>query len=337
MATNKDIMNLVRESAPASYKERIPQATQQNLNETINAILEYPNTKNEFISVLTNKVAKTIFLQKAYKNPFKFFKKGTLPYGKSIESVFVDLIEGKSFEEKFGDGSSEASSLLAKENANVKVEYYSENFRHKYKITVSDEQLKGAFLSEGGLQQLINRMVIAPLNSAEYDEFLLIKKLINSADIKKETITGFSTLSEEKQANKLTKVIKTNVAKFKFLSNKYNKQEVMTFTNPSEIVIFVTPETKALIDVDLLASAFHIEKAEFEGRLVLIDEFTTASGEVDNNTLAIIADENLIQFYDTLDTSETQRNGDHLYTNTFFHKWGIISSCGFVNALKIQK
>ena len=52
MATNKDIMNLVRESAPASYKERIPQATQQNLTETINAILEYPNTKNEFISVL---------------------------------------------------------------------------------------------------------------------------------------------------------------------------------------------------------------------------------------------------------------------------------------------
>ena len=63
MATNKDIMNLVRESAPASYKERIPQTTQQNLTETINAILEYPDTKNEFISVLTNKVAKTIFLQ----------------------------------------------------------------------------------------------------------------------------------------------------------------------------------------------------------------------------------------------------------------------------------
>ena len=111
----------------------------------------------------------------------------------------------------------------------------------------------------------------------------------------------------------------------------------MTFTNPSEIVIFVTPETKALIDVDLLASAFHIEKAEFEGRLVLIDEFTTASGEEDNNTLAIIADENLIQFYDTTNTTETQRNGDQLYTNTFFHKWGIVSSCGFVNALKIQK
>ena len=127
------------------------------------------------------------------------------------------------------------------------------------------------------------------------------------------------------------------MAKFKFLSNNYNKQEVMTFTNPSEIVIFVTPETKALIDVDLLASAFHIEKAEFEGRLVLIDEFTTAGGEEDKNTLAIIADENLIQFYDTTNTTETQRNGDQLYTNTFFHKWGIVSSCGFVNALKIQK
>ena len=80
-----------------------------------------------------------------------------------------------------------------------------------------------------------------------------------------------------------------------------------------------------------------IEKAEIEGRLVLIDEFTTAGGEEDNNTIAIIADENIIQFYDTTNTTETQRNGDQLYTNTFFHKWGIVSSCGFVNALKIQK
>lgn len=339
MLNNAEIMNAIRTTATGDYIARIPQATKDNVKNVANLITEYPTTKNEFVDALTNLVGKQLFLQKLYENPFKFFKKGTLEYGKSIEGVFVDLIQAKSFSENYGD--SQASSLIRTEKpTNIKVEYYSENYKHKYKISISDQQLKGAFRSEYGLSELIQAMLIAPLNSAEFDEFLLVKQCLNNLTIKEHSITGFAALDEEKQAKKLTKDIKTFINKFRFMSDLYNSQGVKTFSKPEDLVVLVTPETKANIDVELLSTAFNMTKADIESRLILIDEFTKeGSGgvETDTDTLAIICDENLIQMYDTENSSESFRNAETLTTNTFYHRWGILAGCGFVNAIKIKK
>ena len=126
----------------------------------------------------------------------------------------------------------------------------------------------------------------------------------------------------------------------KFLSDKYNSGGVHTFSMPNELVILVTPETQAMLDVELLASAFHMDKAEVEGRLVLIDEFQKeANGNYseDTDTLAIIMDSNAVQFYESLNVSESFRNPEQLTTNMFFHRWGVAGACEFVNALKIKK
>ena len=173
---NVTFTNSIRTLASAEYQNRIPSATKSNLLEVATMITDYPTAKNEFINVLTNQVVKTIFMDKLYSNPFKFFKKGSLPYGKSIEMVFVDLIKAKNWNERFNSETSDAGSLIGKEPvSNVKVKYISENFRHKYKITISDEQLKGAFRSRDGLSALVNRLVVAPLNSAEFDEYMIMK------------------------------------------------------------------------------------------------------------------------------------------------------------------
>lgn len=353
MASNVEFLNAIRQVATQGYKDRIPQATQDNLKTVTEAIMEFPTNKNEFIEVLTNKVAQTKFMQKLYSNPYKFFKKGAVPYGDSIESIFIDIIKGKSFKENFG--SSEVASLIGKEKSdNVHVEYYTENIRNKYKLSISDVQLRKAFNNVNGLQQLINSMMIAPLNSAEYDEFLICKKLLGTVTMAEEVLTGYDALPNDyDKSTELTKVIKTQILKMGFLSNKYNSQGVMTFSKPEEIVVFVTPETKAMIDVELLSSAFNMEKAEINSRLVVIDEFmrqvlkTSGTGEdqdktkgdtvIDENTLAIIADQNLIQMYDTLNQTESFRNPDQLLTNTFVHRWLIAYGCGFANALKIRK
>lgn len=352
MASNVEFLNAVREASSQGYKDRIPTATQENLKKVTEAIMQFPANKNEFVDVLTNKVAQTKFMQKMYNNPYKFFKKGTLPYGESIESIFIDIIKGKSFNENFG--SSEVSSLIGKEKVdNVKVEYYSENIRNKYKLSIQDAQLRKAFTSANGLQQLINSMMVAPLNSAEYDEFLICKKLLGTIKMSELVIDGYNELPDDyNKSLELTKTIKTQILKMGFLSNKYNSQGVMTFCKPEEMVIFVTPETKAMLDVELLATAFNMDKVELNGRLVVIDEFmrqvlkdegtgedadkTKGDTVVDENTLAIIADESIIQMYDTLNETESFRNPDQLLTNTFVHRWSLAYGCGFANALKIR-
>lgn len=92
MADNVAILNLARTLASAEYNSRIPVATQDNVADISRIITDYPTAKNEFITVLTNQIGRNIYLNQVYKNPFAFMNCGELPFGKSIEMVFVDLI-----------------------------------------------------------------------------------------------------------------------------------------------------------------------------------------------------------------------------------------------------
>lgn len=347
MADNVAILNLARTLASAEYNSRIPVATQDNVADISQIITDYPTAKNEFINVLTNQIGRNIYLNQVYKNPFAFMNCGELPFGKSIEMVFVDLIKSKNFNENFGSEDTKVGSLLSKEDMSdkVKVAYFSENYRHKYKITISDEQLKGAFRDANGLQNLINMILITPINSKEFDQYLLCKQALCNAEIQSETISGYDTMDEGKQAKVLTKKVRTYVEKFKFMSDNFNAGGVHTFTRPEDIVVFVTPETKALLDVELLASSFNMDKAKLIARIVTIDSFTKLNDttsenkgdvEEDAKCLAVVADKKLIQNYGTLNTSESIRNPEGLETNSFYHDWGLIAVCPYVNAIKLM-
>lgn len=333
---NIQFLNAIRAVSSAEYKERIPTATQTNIQTIMTTIMEYSTTKEEFTNTILNKIVKTKVLNKAYENSLKFFKKEPLPFGKTIEGVFVDLIKAKNFNENFGTGDNEATSLLAKEKAPVKVEYYSENFKHKYKLSISDEQLKSAFMSADGLSQMTQGLIRSATSSSEYDEYMMIKTLIGASVSKEVEIQGLFALDENAQAKKITKTVQALVNKFRFMSTEYNKQEVHTHCLPSECVIITTPDQLANLNVELLATAFNVSYAEMPSRIVVIDSFLKADGTDDTDTVCIVADMDLVQFRNTLDTWETFRNPDGLMTNMFHHVWGSACGCGFVNAVKIK-
>ena len=333
---NIQFLNAIRAVSSAEYKDRIPTATQTNIQSIMTTIMEYSTTKEEFTNTILNKIVKTKVVNKAYENSLKFFKKEPLPFGKTIEGVFVDLIKAKNFNEHFGDGESEASSLLAKETPTVKVEYYSENFKHKYKLPISDEQLKSAFMTADGLSQMTQGLIRSATSSSEYDEYMMIKTLIGASVEKSIEIQGLFKLDENAQAKKITKTVQALVNKFRFMSTEYNKQGVHTHCLPSECVIITTPDQLANLNVELLASAFNVSYAEMPSRIVVVDSFINKDGTDDNDTVCIVADMDLVQFRNTLDTWETFRNPDGLVTNMFHHVWGSACGCGFVNAVKIK-
>ena len=333
---NVQFLNAIRAVASAEYKERIPTATQTNIQNIMSTIMEYSSTKEEFTETILNKIVKTKVLNKAYENSLKFFKKEPLPFGKTIEGVFVELIKAKNFNENFGTENTVAGSLLEKEKPNVKVEYYSENFKHKYKMTISDEQLKSAFMSSDGLSQMTQGIIRSGSSSAEYDEYMMMKSLICSVVTKELEIEGLFTLSESEQAKKITKTVQALVNKFRFMSTEYNKQGVHTHCQPSDCVIITTPDQLANLNVELLATAFNVSYTEMPSRIIVIDSFLKADKSDDNDTVCIVADMDVVQFRDTLNTWETFRNGDRLETNMFHHVWGSACGCGFVNAVKIK-
>ena len=323
------------------FQDRIGSVTKENMHKIGEIISTYPTAKNEFVSVLTNQVAKQRFFTKSYENPYKLFKKGMLPYGKSIESIFVDIVKGKDRTRKT-DGGQLATDLLTRENPNVKVEYYTENKQMQYQATISDEELKGAFRTENGLSELTSRILQAPLNSAEYDDFLLVKHALShvkGAEVKLGK-TAYDKLTLQEKAQSLVTAIKSYILKMGFLSNQYNGQGVMTYSKPEDLVCFVPTDLLAVMDVQLLAQAFHVSYDQINLHVLPIDNFVkcVGTGELtyaeDTETQCIICDKEALQIWETLNSSETFRNPQALYTNVWFNRWGIVASCNFVNCVK---
>ena len=341
MATNVDITNLVASMGSADLHNRIGTATEQTIGKIGETILTYTATKNEFLDVLVNKICGQIFMNKVYTNPLSFFEKDPVPFGATLESVFCDLIQAKNFNENFGTGNTEVGSLIGTEKPPVKTEYYSRNFAKKYKISVSDEQLRTAFMNANGLQNLINQVLTVPTNSRNFDDFQMMKGLLANASTKEVTLsTAYKTAADDVKAKELTKKTRAIVDRFGMMGNVFNIQGINTFTNPQNIVIITTPEVAAMLDVELLATAFNMEKAEMGRRIVKIDSFQKYDGQnkkyvADPNVELMIVDEDYIQFRRTLQVSESFRNPDHLTTNVFTHNQGIAAVCGFVNAVKI--
>ena len=326
------------------FKDRIGATTQANIKKIGETITTYPTLKNEFINVLTNQVSKQLFFNKVWENPYKMFNRGQLPYGKSIESIFIDIVKGKD-RTRQTNVNNLASDLLSRQTPNVKVEYYTENFQQQYPTTISDEELKGAFRTQNGLSEMTARILQAPLTGAEFDQFLMIKHALANLKTAQVKIgkTAYNGLTAKEKANLITTTVKAYVKKLKFLSNNYNAQGVMTFSRPTDLYLFVPADISAFLDVEQLATAFNISKVELPTRVLDIDNFqkvntgNDASSNPyveDTDALFYLIDKDAIQLYETLNESESFRNPQAKYTNIWFDRWGIIASCHFANAIK---
>ena len=341
---NVTFVKALSSAASQEFKDRIGSTTQANIKKVGETITTYPTLKNEFINVLTNQVSKQLFFNKVWENPYKMFNKGQLPYGKSIESIFIDIVKGKDRTRQTNTNNL-ASDLLSRQTPNVKVEYYTENFQQQYPTTLSDEELKGAFRTQNGLSEMTARILQAPLTGAEFDQFLMIKHALANLKTAQVKIgkTAYNGLTAKEKANLITTTVKAYVKKLKFLSNNYNAQGVMTFSRPTDLYLFVPADISAFLDVEQLATAFNISKVELPTRVLDIDNFqkvntgNDASSNPyveDTDALFYLIDKDAIQLYETLNESESFRNPQAKYTNIWYDRWGIIASCHFANAIK---
>ena len=226
------------------------------------------------------------------------------------------------------------------------------NWRVMYPVSIQDEDLRMAFLSVDGVQNLIAKIVDSVSTAAEYDEFLLFKymliKSISAGKMYPVSIGDGTDLKDSAVEFRGT----SNV--IQFMSNDYNEAGVKTNTPKDRQVIFMDARFNAQFDVNVLASAFNMDKADFMGRLFLIDNWTDFDNErfeviKDNSdgieditaeelalmsdVKAVILDENWFQVYDNLNKMTENYIGSGLYWNYWYHTWKTVSSSPFANAI----
>ena len=380
MKTNAEILNTIRANASTEYQERVPEALGVGGNVS-NVFSQYPTMKNEFLTALTNKIARTLFYSKVFDNPLKALHKGMLPFGHSLEQIFVNMAESKGFWEHWDASGDAVKDLVGMKKPDIKLLYIERNFAYKYKTTISDQQLRTAFTEQNGLSRLVEQVVSSVYSKAYFDEFNDMKRVLTAhakamylgydSSTGKATEKALSNTvlpsgkneavmvvgehdTQEAKAKAISKAIRTLAGKMAFPTDTYNSAGVRQWSERQQLIYITTPEEQAELDVEVLANAFNMDKADVNVRVIVVDELPSvfsietakatkvdAYGTVlscalsatrDDRTCkcrGILMDSDFIQAYDTLIESRTFDNGEGLYTNYFFHKQGIMSTCYF--------
>lgn len=344
-----DILNVIRENASQNYRDYVPKATPDAdaIRQIGAVIMDYPSLQNEFLSALVNRIGRVLITSKMYSNPWAMFKKGLLEFGETIEEIFVNIAKPFQFDQAVAE-----SEVFKREIPDVRAAFHIMNYQKFYKATISNDQLRQAFLSWEGITDLIAKIVDAMYTGANYDEFLTMKYLLARHILDGHMYpVQIPTVSTENMKT-IVSDIKGISNAMEFLSTEYNLTGVATHTPKADQYMLINSKFDAVMDVEVLASAFNMEKAEFLGKRVLVDSF----GKLDIARLAelfkddptyieptsdeltaldkipaVIVDKDWFMIFDNYQNFTEQYNGQGLYWNYWYHVWKTFSVSPFAN------
>lgn len=347
-ASTIDIMNVIRQNASLQYQNTVPVVeTAVDIPRVGEKIYGTPALANEFINALVNRIALVRIKSATFNNPYRDLKKGYIEFGETIEEVFVNIARVRDFNVEKADEREFKRTL-----ADVRAAFHVINWKVQYPITIQDEDLRQAFLSIDGVQDMIARIVDAVYTAAEYDEFLLFKylliKAITHGQMHEVVVDSTADFNENAVAFRGASNMIT------FMSDKYNERGVKTTTPKENQYIFMDAMFNARFDVMTLAAAFNMEQADFMGRLKLIDKwdefdnerFEQIRAESDyiepitdeelammNNVVAVLIDEEWFQVYDNNNKMTEKYAASGMYWNYFYNVWKTVSNSPFSNAI----
>lgn len=326
-----ELLNIIRDEASAQYQAIVPSADNSNIGEVGKGLETLQVIKNEFIDTLVERIALVIVKKKSLNNPLKKFKKGMMHLGHTIEEIFTDILKSKKY-----DAPDSEQTVFKREIPDTKVYFHHRNRQDFYKQTIQEDSLRGAFVNWGTFDNFLASIINAIYNSAEVDEYLYMMKLVNKA-VKDGDFKAFEVeqKGESKQADALAllEMMRTIHSRLTLPmgSRQFNKAGVHTVTDEQDVHILMLPETQASVDVNALASAFNMDKANFIGNRTLVDGFE------DPDVLAVIIDKNWFMIYDQLQKMTNIYNPQGLYWNYNYHVWQVMSYSLLENAVVIKK
>lgn len=354
-----DVINSILNSGSINYRDYIPQETEPNaesIREVGRIIMDSPNLRNNFVTDMINMVIKVYVSSKSYESPTERLKKGMLEMGETIEDIFVNMVEAETYDPDYAE-----IDVWKQRIPDIRAAFYPINYQVKYPVTIRNEQLCAAFTTQNGVYDLIQKIYQQLFTADAYDDFNMVKYIVAynlvTGRIKAVPTTAPTTPDNVRDA---VRIIKATSNKMKFMKDEYNISGVKTHVQHEDQTLLISADFDAAVDVEVLAAAFNMSKAEFLSKRLLVDSF----GDIDARRLAaccpylctnivyetadngirkvvsadlkyitsdqieelktvpaVLIDDDFIQEYDRLLTMEDIRNPSGLYTNAFYHVW----------------
>ena len=347
-ASTMDILNTIRQNASMEYQNLVPEVTKATDIPKVGEVLYgYPALANQFLSTLVNRIASVRVKSATFNDDYVELKKGYLEFGETVEEVFVGIAKAREFSVEKAE-----SRELKRTLPDVRTAFHAMNYRVQYPVTIQDEDLRTAFLSMDGVQDLIARIVDAVYTANEYDEYLLFKYLMIKAIAHGKMYPV--SIGDGTDMKDAAVAFRGTSNQLGFMSTKYNISGVHTTTPREDQYIFMDATYNAKYDVNVLASAFNMDKTTFMGKLKLIDDWTTFDNErfdvitansdqiepitteelaLMANVKAVLVDREWFQFYDNKNEFTEKYVSSGMYWNYFYNVWKTVSSSPFSNAV----
>ncbi|MBQ1551682.1 MAG: hypothetical protein IIZ67_06230 [Bacilli bacterium] len=276
-------LNAIREISSEIYHQYIPIIDDTtDIGAFANPIFTYPEVYNEFCNALMNRLVYTQYLVKAFNNPLKVLEGDGLPFGYAGREVYVNPAKGRAY------NGADFAGLLVTYEADVKVSYHTLNCDVQYPVTFSRQDLKKAMTSWAELESFIEGLSNSLYNGAYIDEFRFTKDIVSGAyKDNKAVIETITAVSNEATAKAFIQKARELYLNFQLPSTSYNAwakcggagRPVTTWTNPDDIVILIRNDIRALIDVNVLADSFNIDRSTLLGNMITVDNFDSYDDE----------------------------------------------------------
>ena len=177
MGFSISVLNNIRANSSAEYQERIPEATQENIQSIGNALQTYTPLYNEFSTKLLCKIGKTMIESKLFKNRLACFKSGTIVNDQDVEEIFVEMAKSEGAYDPNG-----SNPLGRRATQDDHVVYHRKNRADKYVVSIGDLDFRRVFRSEATLDAYITKKINALFSGANKDEFLVMVNLLATYD-----------------------------------------------------------------------------------------------------------------------------------------------------------
>lgn len=253
------------------FQQRIPNP---EIADYVNVVSElfapYNNDLFNQFSGLLNGLMGTFIESKTFYNPLKNLKKPAARFGNSARHVAVAYMHAHSYNVT-------SETLLKLEKPQYREWFYSTTAPRRYEFSWSRYELSRVFASDGyGFDDLLAATISQMISSDEYDEMNLMIQAFAEADQRmgglfRHQITG--NINTDAGGKELLTAIRTYAGRMKFPTMLYNHIDIPVYENGDTLILWVTPEVRATLDVNTLASVFNLDKADIQYRIITIPEF----------------------------------------------------------------
>lgn len=264
------------------YQEQVPLVNHYTSSQVYGqSLLALPSDlRNKFIQSLVNRIAYTKFQMDYFENPLQELAGDDLPLGAIGQEIYVNPARGRVY------NINDFAGLLAKYESDVKAEYTEINFDVQYPVTIIRKELEKAFVTWGDFESFLMGISTSLYNGAYIDDYKYTKKLISNAyrnNAVEMEVFSFANASAptESELKAFTKKLRETFLNFKSPSSRYNAwkkvggygRSIVSWSNPDNIVLFISNKLASELDVEVLANAFNMDKADLMGKVYYVDTF----------------------------------------------------------------